>query len=43
MTPCAEYLPDSDVDDAIDAELRTLLSTCYAEPEGEVRLPGPTF
>jgi len=28
-----EYLPDSDVDDALDAEIRALLTTCFTKPQ----------
>lgn len=30
------YLPDSDVDEALDARLRVLLSTCFTGPEDHV-------
>jgi len=36
MDPVIEYLPDSDVSDALDAELRGLLTTCFTKPEDEV-------
>ncbi len=31
-----EYLPDSSVDDALDEELRGLLTTCFTKPEDVV-------
>jgi predicted N-acetyltransferase YhbS len=31
-----EYLPDSSVDDALDAQIRELLTTCFTKPEDVV-------
>jgi len=31
-----EYLADSDVDDALDAEIRALLTTCFTKPQDYV-------
>ena len=34
--PQIEYLPDSSVDAALDAELRALLTTCFTKPQDAV-------
>ena len=31
-----EYLPDSSVDDALDEEIRGLLTTCFTKPKDVV-------
>ena len=36
MKPYIEYLPDADVTDAIDHELRGLLTTCFTKPQDVV-------
>lgn len=36
MNPRVEYLLDDDVDDALDQELRGLLSTCFTKPQDVV-------
>jgi len=35
-TPQIDYLPDSDIDDALDRELRGLLTTCFLKPQDYV-------
>ena len=34
--PAVIYLPDADVDAAVDAEIRTLLTTCFLKPQDTV-------
>ena len=34
--PEVDYMPDSAVDDAMDAELRKLLTTCFTKPQDTV-------
>lgn len=36
MRTMVEYLPDSSVDDALDEEIRGLLTTCFTKPEDVV-------
>ena len=36
MNRSADYLPDNTIDDAMDRELRNLLSTCFTKPEDYV-------
>jgi len=34
--PMVEYLPDASIDAALDAEIRTLLTTCFTKPQDVV-------
>jgi predicted acetyltransferase len=36
MKPEIEYLPDDSIDDALDLEIRDLLSTCFTKPGDEI-------
>jgi len=36
MTSIIEYLSDNDVDEALDAEIRNLLTTCFTQPHDVV-------